>query len=166
MSAMSGSTPSGRGASVALRCLTSWRRAAFCWRRSFRFFSRSRFAAVGRALRAILDSYRHILPARVGAPPGPAAAAAIAAAPAASAAAESAAATWARRLRPRFIHGQRASAHLVAVELRDRLLRIIVARHFDEGEAARAPGDAVAHDGDGLDLARLPEQRLEILFHR
>src|SRR5687767_15459906 len=105
-----------------------------------------------------------MLPARIGAAPWPAAAAAITAA-AAAAAAKTTAAAWPRRLRPRFVHRQGASTELMAVELRNRLLRIIVAGHLDERESAGAAGDAVAHHGDRFHLARLAEQRLEILLH-
>jgi len=55
---------------------------------------------------------------------------------------------------------------LVTVQLRDRLLRILVARHLNEGESTRTTGHTVSHHRHGLYLACLPEQRFEVLFHR
>jgi hypothetical protein len=69
-------------------------------------------------------------------------------------------------LRPRLIDGQGTSTKLMAVELRHRLLRLLVGRHFDECESPRSTGHTIAHDGDGLYLPGLSEQCFEILFHR
>src|SRR6187455_1151127 len=54
----------------------------------------------------------------------------------------------------------------MTVQLRDRFLRVIVAGHFDKGEAARAPCGPVAHDRDGLDCTSLGKQCLEVVFGR
>src|SRR5262245_42512069 len=96
-----------------------------------------------------------------------AAATAIAASAAASATgpASAAAATESSLgLRSGFIHHQRASIHLMLVELADRLLRIVVARHLDERKPARAPGRHVPHHPDVVYLARPAEQLGELVF--
>src|SRR5205823_3506425 len=53
------------------------------------------------------------------------------------ASAESTTTTTTRLLRPRFVDRQRASAEALLVELRDRILRILIGRHFHEREATR-----------------------------
>src|SRR5690242_11773017 len=97
-----------------------------------------------------------ILPAGVGTTPATTTTAATAAVSAATA--------GPRRLRTRFIHRQRAAAHLVSVELRDGLLRFVVAAHLDKSKPARTPGGAVAHDGYGINITRLGKQRLQLVF--
>jgi hypothetical protein len=54
----------------------------------------------------------------------------------------------------------------MSVQLRDGLLRVIIAGHFDKRESARAAGRPIAHYGDGLNGTRLREQCLEIVFSR
>src|SRR5436309_4516430 len=53
--------------------------------------------------------------------------------------------TGALRLRPRLVDGEVPSAERVVVELGNRLLRILVCRHLDEREAARAASGLIAH---------------------
>src|SRR5205085_6315423 len=86
------------------------------------------------------------------------AAAATAASPA-TASAESA-----FRLRPRFIDDKRPTVHLLLVELSDGFLRLIVARHLHEGEAARAARRHVPHHADVVDLAGPAEELRQLLF--
>ena len=52
------------------------------------------------------------------------------------------------------------------MELRDRLLRVIVRCPFDEGESTCPARRHVAHDANGLHSASLAEQRVEILVRR
>src|SRR5262245_59690710 len=70
------------------------------------------------------------------------------------------------RFRPRLVHGERATTHLVAVELRRRLLRFLVGRHFDERKPARAPGCRIAHHADRFDGSRLAEELLQFRLAR
>src|SRR5437016_5532866 len=80
--------------------------------------------------------------------PSPTSAAAVSAAATATAAATTA--TTAFLAGPRFVDGQRAPAHVLAVERRDGRLSLLIAAHLDEAEALRAAGVAI-HD----DLGRL-----------
>jgi hypothetical protein len=50
----------------------------------------------------------------------------------------------------RFIHVQRASSNLRAVQRGDRLIAIFVTSHLDEAEAAGASSLAVGHDADAI----------------
>ena len=68
--------------------------------------------------------------------------------------------------RTRFVHHQGTSLEFVLVELADRPLRIIVGRHLDERETARASGRHVAHDADVVDLAGAAEEIRELFFGR
>src|SRR5262249_47722742 len=97
------------------------------------------------------------LPSRLAAPAGVAAAAVAVAASAAEA-------TF--RFWPRFVHRQRTSTELILVEFARRLLRLVVGRHLDEGEAASAPRGGVAHHTDRFDFPCLAEKLLEFRFTR
>jgi hypothetical protein len=89
-------------------------------------------------------------------------AAATAAAVAAIASATTAPAKF--RLRPRFVHDERSSAHVCSVELLDGRLCILFGLHFNERETARAARGVVAHDAHRFNGARLPEQILELVL--
>jgi hypothetical protein len=52
----------------------------------------------------------------------------------------------------RFVHVERAPAHLLAIQRCNGFFSILVAGHFHEAEAARAPGIAVGHDADPVHL--------------
>ena len=69
------------------------------------------------------------------------------------AAVESAALPAALHLRPRLVDGERTPIRIHPVKRSDRLVSRAIVGHFDEGEAARAPGIAVGHDGYALHLA-------------
>src|SRR6266571_1079055 len=56
------------------------------------------------------------------------------------------------------VHAESAAAELVAVELLDRLGRILIGCELDEGEAARAAALAVHRKKHIADLADLREQ--------
>src|SRR5262245_6899053 len=58
----------------------------------------------------------------------------------------------------RLVHAERTAVDGLAVDLRDRLLRLGVGAHRHEREAARATGVAIHHDVDVGDLAELREQ--------
>src|SRR4030095_11485199 len=77
-----------------------------------------------------------------------------------------AAATRTRNLGSRLVDRQPPSAELLIVQLRDGVLRIVIRRHLDERETARAAGVAIAHDFDSFEMARLGEQILKILLIR
>ena len=81
-----------------------------------------------------------------------------------AAAAATAAAEAAFRLRPRFVHHQRAAVHLMLVELGDGLLRVVVVSHLDERESARAAGGHVAHHPDVVHLAGPAEQLRQLVL--
>jgi hypothetical protein len=77
------------------------------------------------------------------------------------------AAAWRPSLtRACFVHGQRTAFHRLAIEFRDRLLRIRFRRHRDKGEAARFAGELILHQRDLLDWSRLSEKILKIGFGR
>src|SRR5205823_883008 len=80
------------------------------------------------------------------------------------ASAESTTTAATRLLRPRFVHRQRASTEALLVELRDRILRVLIGRHFHEREAARPAGFAIPHDVHGRDIAGFRKQRGEVVF--
>jgi hypothetical protein len=84
----------------------------------------------------------------------------------APAAVATATAAGSRRLGARFVDGERAASERMPVELRDRTLGIIVARHLHEGESSRAAGFAIPHHRDGFNGSSLREQCLEIVLHR
>src|SRR4029077_7851642 len=65
-----------------------------------------------------------------------------------SAATASATAATAFGLRSRFVHVERASADLRAVESRDRLVSLLGVRHLDEAETTRPARVPVGHDAD------------------
>ena len=85
---------------------------------------------------------------------------------AASTAIAAATARWACFARSRFVHGQRPTFNSLAVELGDRLLRVLLRRHGDEGKAARFPGELVLHEGDFLHRADAREEILQIRLGR
>src|SRR4051812_16567564 len=104
------------------------------------------------------------LPARFGSASAAVAATAAAAVAAAAEAPPTAVAARAgRRLRARLVHGEVAAAELMVVQLLDRVLRVLVGRHFDEREAAGAAGRLIAHHVDAVDRADRAKQRAEIL---
>jgi hypothetical protein len=70
------------------------------------------------------------------------------------------------RLGPCFVDREGPAAELGLVELIDRALRIVVARHLDEREASGTAGRHVAHDPDGIHWADLPEHLFELGFSR
>jgi hypothetical protein len=75
------------------------------------------------------------------------------------------AATWRTRFaRARFVNSQRPTFNGLAIELGDRFLRIGLARHGHEGEAARFTGELVLHQRDLLDRADCGEHVLKIGF--
>jgi len=63
-------------------------------------------------------------------------------------------------LRLGFVHLQRATVHLVAIEALDGAGGVRI-RHLDEAEAARTTGVTVVDQGDGLDGAVRREQRAD-----
>jgi hypothetical protein len=65
-----------------------------------------------------------------------------------------------------FVHRQGAAFDRLAVELRDRVLRILVGRHRDERKAARLTRELILHERDFLHGARLSEKILKIGFGR
>src|SRR5687768_4742883 len=91
-----------------------------------------------------------------------AASAAAAAAEAATTAATAAAAVTAVFARAGFVDGQAATVDFLPVELRDGGLAILLGRHLDEPEAARATCLAILNHRSRLDRARLREQLLQI----
>ena len=62
----------------------------------------------------------------------------------------------------RFIDRQRTTFQRFTVELIDRVLRICLTRHGDEGEAAGFAGEFVLHEHHFTDSARLSKQILKI----
>ena len=70
------------------------------------------------------------------------------------------------RLGPRFVDREGAAAELGLVELVDRALGIVVARHLDEREPACASRSHVAHDADGIHGADVPKHLFELGFSR
>src|SRR5439155_26488450 len=71
-----------------------------------------------------------------------------------------------RWLRTRFVDCEAAPAELKRVQLRDRLLRLFVRRHFDEREPARASCGHIAHHLDRLDGSGARKEFLELRFAR
>src|SRR5262245_31918754 len=109
----------------------------------------------------IWDLPARLLPAATATPPA-AAAATASTSTTATATTETTAAP--RRHRPRFVHGERPASEALLVELRDRILRILLGRHFHEREAASASGLAVPHDANSRHLARLRKQLIQVVF--
>ncbi len=68
--------------------------------------------------------------------------------------------------RSRFVDRQRPAFHRLAVEFRDRFLRILFRGHRHEGKAARFTRELILHERDFLHRARLSEKILEIGFGR
>jgi hypothetical protein len=56
-----------------------------------------------------------------------------------------------------FVHGQRASVHLLAIEAGDRCFCFRIVAHFDECKTARLSAVTVTHDIDGVHLPKLAE---------
>jgi hypothetical protein len=90
--------------------------------------------------------------ATAAAPPATAAASTAAAPAPAAPAAESTTAPWCHR--PGFVHRERSSAEALLMKLRDRILRILIRRHFYECETASPPSLPVARNTHGRDLTR------------
>src|SRR6187402_1530578 len=67
------------------------------------------------------------------------------------------------RLRTRLVDGQLPAADRVRAELTNGFLRLLVGRHLDKRETARAAGGGVAHYVDGFNGAGSREQLLQIL---
>jgi hypothetical protein len=76
----------------------------------------------------------------------------------------STAATAALDFGTRFVHVQGASANLSAVQRRNGFLSIFPTGHFDEAEAARAPGIPVGHDADAVHLSVYLEKLPQFVF--
>src|SRR5262249_45057970 len=68
------------------------------------------------------------------------------------------------RLRTRLIDAQVAIAEEPAIEHLDRLHRFLFCGHFDEAEAARAPGELVGDDPHGLHGSRLRKELPQVLL--
>src|SRR5205085_10821693 len=66
--------------------------------------------------------------------------------------------TWFARTR--FINGERAPLERLAINFRNRLLRILVGAHRDKGEAARFAGEFVLHQHDFLHRTGLRKKLL------
>src|SRR5947209_777391 len=67
----------------------------------------------------------------------------------------------------RLVHHQRATAEVLPVELRDRLLRLLGVFQVDEGETARATRLAIGHDLDGGHVASFSlHERADLLLGR
>src|SRR5438445_2260207 len=67
----------------------------------------------------------------------------------------------------RLVHHQRATAEVLPVELRDRLLRLLGVFQVDEGETARAARLAIGHDLDGGHVASFSlHERADLLLGR
>ena len=65
-----------------------------------------------------------------------------------------------------FIHSQGSAFDRLAIEFRDRFLRVRVCCHRDKGEAARFAGELILHQRDLLHRSRLSEKILQICFGR
>jgi hypothetical protein len=83
-----------------------------------------------------------------------------------TAAPASTAAESALRFRARLVHHERTAFQLVLVELADRLLRIVVGRHLDEGEPACPACRHVPHHTNAFDLPRPAEKFRELVLRR
>src|SRR5688572_14290148 len=79
----------------------------------------------------------------------------------AAAAVSAAAAKPAFRLGTSFVDCQRATAHLVLVELGGGLLRLFVGGHLDESEPAGTAGCGIPHDANRFHVAGFAEQLLQ-----
>src|SRR5258707_5759924 len=70
-------------------------------------------------------------------------------------------ATRARGLRVRDGHGDAPAVEVTAVQLADRLLRLLRRVHLDEAEAPRLAGEAIGDDGRRLHVPALGEELAE-----
>jgi hypothetical protein len=61
---------------------------------------------------------------------------------------------------------QRPAFYSLAVDLGDRVLRVLIGAHCHKGEAARFPGKFVLHQHDFLDSASLGEEFLKFVLGR
>src|SRR5215468_351165 len=68
------------------------------------------------------------------------------------------------RLRTRLVHDEVAIAKQSAIEHLDGLHRFLFRSHFNEAEAARAPGELVGNDPHGLHGSRLREELAQIFL--
>ncbi len=88
--------------------------------------------------------------------------------PSASSATESTASTTTAagtiRLGTRFIHIERASANLAAVNAGNRFLAFLGVCHLDKAEAARTASIAISHDADTVHLSIGRKQLSQFIF--
>jgi hypothetical protein len=63
-----------------------------------------------------------------------------------------------------FVHGQRASIHLLAIKACDCCICFGVVAHFDKGETARLSAITVANDIDGVHLPKLCKRTPQRIF--
>src|SRR6266849_5935579 len=69
--------------------------------------------------------------------------------------------------RPRFVHHHRPAHEVLAVQRCDGFLRFTIVGDFDEAEATRLPGEAIANQRHRFSLhARLGKLRCKVLFTR
>src|SRR5438067_9463254 len=66
--------------------------------------------------------------------------------------------------RASFIHVDRSTAQLRAVQCRDRFLAVRGVRHFHECESARASGVAISHHRNAIHIAELSEKLTQIVL--
>ena len=64
------------------------------------------------------------------------------------------------------VHAQRTALEVLAVELADGLLRLLLVRELDEREAARPAGGAIDRNGDVDDVAGCSEDALQLMLGR
>ena len=69
--------------------------------------------------------------------------------------------TAARGIRARLVDDKIAAAYLARIQLRDRVLRVLVARHLDERKTTGPASRLVTHDGDRFDRSGSREQFAE-----
>jgi hypothetical protein len=69
-------------------------------------------------------------------------------------------------LRTSFVHVQRASTYLGAIQCSDRFLSVLSACHLDKAEAARASSIPVGHNADPINLTVNFEQLPQFFFRR
>jgi hypothetical protein len=84
----------------------------------------------------------------------------------AATAAEPASTTATCRLRASFIYVKRPAIHFRAIQLRDRIFRIPLFRHFHEGKPARLPCVTVRHNVYTLDVTVLRKRRVQFVLRR
>ena len=68
------------------------------------------------------------------------------------------------RLGPCFVHVQRASGKLSAIERRNCLFSFFGVRHLDESEATRAAGIAIRDDADAIHLSVGSKKVAQLIF--